>query len=122
MNNNPIKPEIINFIKRHWRKVAFGSILFLTIRILIFGIVAFWILSGVMSRRQEIQEVGEEFKSSFEEMSKAFEKDFKATRTFLENSQSHLKTEFDQKKSDFDKSFQEGREKLEKRFKNFGKF
>ncbi|MBY0282226.1 MAG: hypothetical protein K2W94_08770 [Alphaproteobacteria bacterium] len=122
MNNHSIKTETLNFIKRHWKKVALGSVIFFLVRLLLFVFFAYWILSGIMNRRQDIQEARGEFKASFERMSEAFEKDFKARRSSLENSQNQIKIEFDQKKSDFDKAFQEGREKVEKKFKNFGKF
>jgi len=122
MNNHSIKTETLNFIKRHWKKVALGSIIFFLIRLFLFVFFAYWILSGILNRRQDIQEAREEFKASFEKKSEAFDNDFQTRKASLKNSQNKIKIEFDQKKSDFDKAFQEGREKIEKRFKNFGKF
>ena len=116
--NDHIKDELLTFIKRHWKKAAFGSIIFLLLRLLLFAFVAWWILSSIMNRRQEFKESSEALEASFQDMSKAFEEDFKARKSSIEAGQKAIKQELDQKRSHFDKAFQKGRKTLQKRFTN----
>ena len=116
--NDRVKDELLTFMKRHWRKAAFGSVIFLLLRFLLFAFVAWWILSSVMSRRQEFKESSEAFESSFQDMSKAFEEDFNARKSSLEAGQKAIKQELAQKRSNFDKAFQKGKSPFQKRFTN----
>ena len=80
MDDN-LKQELLNLIKCHWKKTAWGAVIFFIIRFLIVAFFGWWILSTILERRQEFKESRDAFETSFQEMSKSFEKPKKCDRT-----------------------------------------
>ncbi len=99
-----IENEILSLIKRHWKKTAWGAVIFFIIRFLIVTFFGWWILSTILERRQEFKESSEAFEASFQEMSKSFEKGFNESRASIKDKQGELKEEFEKSKATFGKA------------------
>gem|GEM_PF-4048992 len=106
MDNN-LKEELLTLIKRHWKKAAWGAVIFFIIRFLLVTFCGWWILSTILERRQEFKESSEAFEASFQEMSKSFEKDFQKQKTSIENKQKEFKEDFEKNKTMFGKGLAE---------------
>jgi len=103
MDNN-LKEELLILIKRHWKKAAFGTVIYFILRFLIVAFFGWWILSTILERRQGFKESSEAFETSFQEMSKSFEKDFNNTKASIKAKQNELKDEFENSKAAFGKA------------------
>ena len=106
MDDN-LKQELLNLIKCHWKKTAWGAVIFFIIRFLIVAFFGWWILSTILERRQEFKESRDAFETSFQEMSKSFEKGFHESRASIKTKQSELKEEFEKSKATFGKALSE---------------
>lgn len=113
--------KLLNLIKHHWKKAAWGAVIFFITRFLIVASVGWWILSSVLGRRQEIKEDSEAFKSSFQEMSQSFEKGFNDTQASIKAKQSEFKESFAQASSQFDLDFEKARKEIRKGFESESK-
>ena len=102
-----LKEELLKLIKRHWKKAAWGAVIFFIIRFLLVAFFGWWILSTVLERRQEFKESSEAFEADFQEKSESFKKDFNDTRASIKAKQNELKEEFENSKAIFGKSFGE---------------
>ena len=93
-----IENEILRLIQRHWRKAAWGTIIFLVLRFLIVTFFGWWILSTVLERRQQFKEDRDAFEAAFQEETDSFEKEFNETGALIKMKQREIKEELEQVK------------------------